>query len=136
MTDAPTRLQAALRGLLAADAALAGLLGGAGRVHDGAPRNAPMPYLAFEALETSDAGGTGTALERHVVTLVAWSRAGGKAEAMALADRVAALLAGAAPPLVGHRVALLAVEAREAGHGRDRATAWASLRVVVLTEPV
>lgn len=134
MTDAASQLRTALLAMLAADATLQTLLGGPGRVHDAPPRNAPMPYLALDALATRPIGGVDLDLAEHDLGFVAWSRAGGRREALALADRVDTLLSAAAPALSGHRLVSLRLVSREARLARDRVTAEARLDFRAVTE--
>lgn len=134
MTDAASQLRTALLAVLAADAPLQTLLGGPGRVHDSAPRNAPMPYLALDAILTRPIGGVALDLFEHDLGFVAWSRAGGRREALALADRVDAVLSAAAPALTGHRLVSLRLVSREARLARDRVVAEARIDVRAVTE--
>ena len=96
-------LQKAVFAALAGDPALAALLGGP-RIFDGAPRNEPPPYLHFGDVAVRDwSTGTEGGLE-VLFSVVAWSRAAGRAESLALADRVRALLDGAALSGAGFRL--------------------------------
>jgi hypothetical protein len=135
MSSAASALLAAVKARLAADATLEALLGGPGRIHDGPPRNAPFPHVAFETIESRPVGGLDAPLEEHRLTLTAWSRAGGRREALALADRLDGLLDAAGPALTGHRLVSLALERREARLARDRLTAVATLVFRAATEP-
>jgi hypothetical protein len=91
MSGAAPALQQAVFALLASDAELAALVG-AGRVYDGAPRNAAAPYVHLGEVTERD---WSTATEAGVeisFAVVAWSREPGRAEALAIAERVRALL--------------------------------------------
>ncbi len=102
--SAPARaLQEAVFAVLAADATLVALLGGA-KVYDGAPRNAEAPYLHLgevTARDWSTATESGTEIN---FALVAWSRAEGRSEGFSIADRVVALLHDQALALDGYRL--------------------------------
>ncbi|MEJ1157999.1 DUF3168 domain-containing protein [Prosthecomicrobium sp. N25] len=136
MSDAASRLLAAVKASLAADPTLEALLGGPGRIHDMAPRNAPLPYLAVDPVASRPIGGVEAEVEEHDLTLTAWSRAGGKREALAITDRADARLAAAAPAPVGHALASMRLVRREARIARDRITATATLVYRAVTEPV
>ncbi len=96
-------LQEAVFEALGADAALIALLGGA-HVFDGAPRNAEAPYVHLgesEARDWSTATEAGTEISFAVV---AWSRQPGRTEALAIAERVRAVLHEAALAVDGYRL--------------------------------
>ncbi|KPL54514.1 hypothetical protein ABB55_21710 [Prosthecomicrobium hirschii] len=132
--DAGSQLLAALRARLVADAALEALLGGPGRIHDGPPRDAALPYLAIDTVAGRPIGGVGLDLVEHEIVVSAWSRAGGKREALALADRVDLSLAETPPAPAGHRLVSLRLDRRDARLARDRVTAIATLTFRAVTE--
>jgi hypothetical protein len=84
-------LQKAVFATLAGDATLAGLLGGA-KVYDGAPRNAAAPYVHLGELVARDWSTATEAGSEITFAVVVWSRAEGRIEGIAIADRVTALL--------------------------------------------
>lgn len=129
-----TALFAAVRARLAADPALTGRLG-AGRVHDGPPRNAAFPYVALEEVESRDASGLDARLEQVSLVIRAYCRAGGRVDAMAIAADVVGALDDAGLVLAGHRLVRLFVRATESRLGRDRLTAEATIRLSALIEP-
>ena len=103
MSGAAPALQQAVFALLAADAELAALVG-AGRVYDGAPRNAAVPYVHIGELTARDwSTATETGMEISFA-IVAWSREPGRAEALAIAERVRALLDDAELEIDGFRL--------------------------------
>ncbi len=134
MTSAALPLQSAIRSLLAADAVLTGLLGAA-RIFDGAPRDTPVPFVSLDDIVSKRRDGLAATIEEHRITLRVWSKAGGKSEAMAAADRIVALLDDAAPILAGHRVIRLLIEQTESRLAKDRLSAETALRFLALTEP-
>ena len=80
MSTAAVALRAAIYDALVADAALNALLGGP-RVYDEVPRAAAFPYVTLGECRILD-WSTGTEPgEEHQLTLHAWSRQGGHAEA-------------------------------------------------------
>ena len=130
--SAARALQEAVFSALAGDAALAALIGGA-HVYDGAPRNAEAPYVhlgEINARDWSTATEAGAEIEFEVV---AWSRAPGQSETLAVAERVRVLLHDAALALAGWRLVNLrhiATETARVGKPEGR-RATARFRAVV-----
>jgi hypothetical protein len=91
MSGAAGALQRAVFAALGADAGLVALLGGA-NIFDGAPRNAAAPYVHLGEVEARDWSTATDAGVEIVFTVVAWSRQAGRAEALAIAERVRAVL--------------------------------------------
>lgn len=128
-------LREAIVSRLAADAALAGLMGGAVRLHDEPPRGANGIYAAFGEVvgrdwSTGSDRGTEQRLSIHV-----WSRPGGAKPALAVAARIAALLDDAAlVPLGGHRLVNLRVEAAETTRDKASGLVRVALRLRAVSE--
>jgi hypothetical protein len=105
-TRALAALQAALAERLKADATLRAAIGG--RLHDGAPRAAVMPYLAFAEARGADfsaSDGDGT---RAALTIEAVDGEDGRGRALALVDRAVDLALDGPPlPLAEGRVVLI-----------------------------
>ena len=98
--SAARALQEAVFAALSADAELETLLGGA-NIFDGAPRNAEAPYVHLGELSERD-WSTATEPGAEIsFAVVAWSRLPGRAEAIAIAERVRAVLHDAALVLDG-----------------------------------
>lgn len=127
-------LQAAIHARLAADAALAGLLGGA-RVHDTPPRAAAIPYVALGAWATRPFDTAEAAASEHRFEIRVVSRQGGRREATAIAERVAAVLEATPPLPAGHRLANLRLVARTVGEGGDGRSFAAVMVFRAVTEP-
>lgn len=127
-------LRAAIRERLLADADLLARLGGP-RVVDRAPRGLPPPFLWLAEADTRDWGSGDVRGHEHRLALVALSREGGPAEALAIAERAATLLDDAELDLAGHRLVLLRVVATELRRGDGADTVRATLRLRALTEP-
>lgn len=135
MSDAAFALQAAIHARLSGDAALTALLG-AGRIHDGPPRAAALPFVAFGRWRVRPLDGLAATADEHRLELVVRSAAGGRREASAIADRAVAAIAEAALSPEGHRVASLSLLERTSGEGRDRRSFEALAVLRVVTEPM
>jgi hypothetical protein len=133
---AHAQLRAALRGLLAADAALAALLGGPVLVHDEAPRAAPGPVLVFGATILRDRSGQDAPLLEHRLDLDIWSPGGTSRPALEIVETIAARLDTAALTMPHHR--LVALHMAETSLDRDGRSQRirARLRLVALTQPL
>lgn len=112
MTAPVLALQSAIVATLNADAALIMLLGGA-KTFEHAPPATNYPWIAFEQLNARDASVSGYVGHEHRLSLICASRQPGTKEALAIAERVAALLQDASLTLSGHRLINLAVTAVE-----------------------
>jgi hypothetical protein len=132
MTHPVLALRAAVLARLKADAPLVALLGGP-HIHDTPPRGAEPPFVTFGETTARAWPGAPGGL-RHALTLVAWSRQSGDAEALAMLERCEAALADPPSALDGYRLVLLATAGvdlpRHAGQGPRRAV----LRLTALTE--
>lgn len=125
-----TTVLAALR----ADTILIATLGD--RIWDAAPRDPGFPHLVVDETASRDRSGVDASLEETRLTLKIFSRAGGRAEAARLAERVETVLTGATLAPTGRRVVLVRRDATETRILRDRLTTEAAIRLVALTEPV
>lgn len=132
MSAAPA-LIAAVLARLRGDAALAGRLGT--RIWDTAPRDAAFPHLVVDEVTSHDRSGLDAPLEDLSLTLRILSRAGGRAEVHAIADRVIDLLVDADLALDGTRLVLLRRETSTTRLLKDRLTTEAVIRFAALTEP-
>lgn len=109
---------------------------GAVPLHDGAPRNAPVPFASFDEITTKRRDGLMAVIEEHRFAIRLVSRAGGKREAVTLADRMIAALDDARPPMTDHRVIRLYVDTTDSRMTKDRTAVETTLRFVCLTEPL
>jgi hypothetical protein len=134
--DSPAlALRAAIHAALAADAPLAALLGGA-KVFDVPPKEADFPFVALGEAVVAD---WSTATERgteHALTLHAFSRSGGRAEAMAIAAAVQEALHDMPLMLSAHRLANLRATTAEVVREADGRTFHALVRFRAVTEPL
>jgi hypothetical protein len=133
MTGAVLSLRAAILARCAGDAELASLLAG-GRIHDEPPRAAEPVYAMFGDVTARDWSTGSDAGHEQSLALVVVGRPGSAAAALAVADRLAALLHEAALPLGGHR--LVNLRLTETAVARDEKTnlARVTLRLRAVTE--
>lgn len=128
-------LRAAIHDALAIDAALTTLLGGP-RIHDVPPADAVFPFVALgEAAIAVWSTATDTGTE-HALTLHAFSRSGGRAEAFAIAAAIGEALHDAQLLLVGHRLVNLRATTSEVRREADGRTFHALVRFRAVTEPL
>jgi len=134
--DSPAlALRKAIHGALVADAPLAALLGGP-RVHDAPPKDAAFPFVALGEAVVSDWSTATEAGTEHALTLHAFSRSGGRAEAYALAAAVQEALHDAPLVLAGHQLANLRATTAEVVRDKDGRTFHALVRFRAVTEPL
>ncbi|MFS8039223.1 DUF3168 domain-containing protein [Xanthobacter sp. AM11] len=133
--DSPAlALRAAIHAALAADAPLGALLGGA-RIFDVPPADAAFPFVALGEAVVADWSTATEAGTEHALTLHAFSRSGGRAEAFALAAAVQEALHDAPLALAGHRLANLRATTAEVRREADGRTFHALVRFRAVTEP-
>lgn len=127
-------LQAAIVAALRADTDLVALLGGEERVMDRVPRGRDFPFVAIGRTSAQDWSTDDRAGEEHLVTLRCWSRATGRDEVLAIAERLTAALSGLSGTHGDTRIVSFAPLSSE--HGYEPADrAWrATLRFRALTE--
>lgn len=126
-------LQKALYQRLSTDAGVVAALGGP-KVFDDVPRAATFPYVTFGAARSDDWSTGDSEGREHIAVVNVWSRAGGRREALTVAEAIRAALAAGDLTLNGHRVVLMRLEAVETRRGADGETYQASLRLKVLSE--
>ena len=134
MTGPILALRRAILGIVEADPELAELMGGAVRLHDEPPRAAEPVYAVFGEASAEDWSTDTDRGHEQRLTLVVWSKPGSARAGLLAAERLAALLDGAAPALDGHRLVNLRVTA--IGSTRDDTTrlARATLTLRAVTE--
>lgn len=133
MSDPRHALLVAVHGALMADGGLDQILAG-GKVHDRVPRGAQHPFVVFGDMTSVPLDGEGTV--EHRLEILVHSREAGRREASDVAERVRAVLDGAALTLVGHRLVALRHRDTVVGASRDRRAYRARLRFVALTEAI
>lgn len=134
MTSPLLPLRAAIRAACLADATLAGLMEGAVRLYDEPPRAAAPVYAVFGDALARDASTSSERGHEQELAIVVWANPGSAASALAVADRMAALLDDASLALAGHRLVLLAVSAVEVDRDPETSLARATLRLRAVTE--
>ncbi len=127
-------LRAAILAATQGDAALAGLMGGAAQIHDEAPRAAEPVYAVFGEASARDWSTGSDRGHAQDAAIVLWAREGSARSALLAAERIAALLDGAALTLAGHRLVSLRVAGIEAGRDGAANLARVTLRLAAVTE--
>ena len=135
MTASPIlALRAAIRAKVAADAELAGLMGGAAKLFDEPPRGEPPLYAVFGDVSATDWSDTGGRGHEQDLRLVVWSRPGSAASGLKAAERLAALLDDAPLALAGHHLVHLAVTAIESARDTETTLARVTVRLRAVTQ--
>jgi hypothetical protein len=129
MKSAVLELQTAIKALLVAGMPTA-------TIYDGAPRNAPVPFVSLDEIVTRRKDGLDAMIEEHRFSIRVWSKAGGKTEAVTLADAVITLLDDAQPTMPDHRVIRLYLDTSDSRAAKDRIAVETTLRFVALTQPL
>jgi hypothetical protein len=127
-------LQQAVFAVLAADAALAVLLG-PGRVYDDVPQGTPRPYVTLGPATAQDwSTGTEHGTE-HLLTVHVWSGARGKKQAHEILGAIRAALHDQPLTLAAHRLINLRHERSEIRRTPDGEAIHATARFRAVTEP-
>ena len=119
---------------LAADSALAALLGGA-KVYDEPPRAAAFPYVTLGETRITDWSTGSDTSEEHQLTLHAWSRQGGHAQAHLIAGALLQALDDAPLTLADHRLINFRFAVADVRREADGRTYHALVRFRAMTEP-
>ena len=103
-------------------------------VYDGAPMDAPMPYVSFDReISTNSSPIAGRKREQRLIYLSVWSAAHGQAEVKRIIGEIVAALDERKLPLtVGHAVSVR-VEQADAQRDADGVTYQGSITVRVIT---
>ena len=133
MSGAALALQEAVRTTLAADPALAALIGAG--IYDGPQRNAAPPYLHLGAVSERDWSTATEAGAEVTFSLVAWSRERGRDETLKILERVRALLHEATIPVAGWRLVTIRFLGMETGRAEKTETRRAAARFRARLEP-
>lgn len=131
--SAAAELQKAVFASLTGDAALSALTGGP-KIVDHAPANVPFPYVSFGRTTTNDWSTSTEEGAEHLFTLNVWSKAKGRAQALAIAEAVRARLHDADLTLETRTLVNLRHESGESGFNDEEGVHHASLRFRAVTE--
>lgn len=118
MTAPAAELQKAVFAALAGDAALTAALGG-GKVFDHVPAGAAFPYVTFGRTSVYDWSTATESGTEQLFTLHVWSKARGKAEALAVLELISAILHDQPLLLDGHALVNLRREFADVRHDED-----------------
>ena len=133
-TAASAALRAAIHDALNADAALVSILGGP-KVFDEPPRAAAFPYVTLGETRIADFSAGDASGEEHQLTLHAWSRQGGHAQAHQIAGALLQALDDAPLVLSDHRLVNLRFSVADVRREADGRTYHALVRFRAVTEP-
>jgi hypothetical protein len=133
--SADTALLAAMRAALMEHADVQAALGDPARVYDDPPAEAIFPYATLGRMESRPADASGGEASEHVVTLHAWSRYGGRAEALDVIAALRAALHNASLTIDGRRLILMLASFSDVFRSGDGRTTHGVLRLRAITEP-
>ncbi len=129
-------VQQAMHAALIADAPLGALVGA--RIYDRPPPDVAFPFVALGDMEVvaadTGAGIGADAGAAHRLTLVVWSRAGGRREAKEIMSAVYEVLHNAPLPVPGHTLVSLQFERGTLAHASDADALRGQLRFRAYTE--
>jgi hypothetical protein len=134
-TAASAALRAAVHDALTADAALTALLGGP-KIYDEPPRGAAFPYVTLGEMRINDYSTDEGPSEQHQLTLHAWSRQGGHAQAHLIAGALLQALDDAPLTLTDHQLINFRFAVADVRREADGRTYHALVRFRAVTEPV
>ncbi len=131
---ASAALRAAVHDALAADGALGALLGGP-KIYDEPPRAAAFPYVTLGETRMNDYSTGDGPGEEHQLTLHAWSRQGGHAQAHMIAGALLQALDDAPLTLTDHTLVNFRFAVADVRREADGRTYHALVRFRAVTEP-
>jgi hypothetical protein len=134
MSSSAAALRAAIHDTLAADGALAALLGGA-KVYDEPPGNPAFPYVTLGEARIRDFAADAEPAQEHQLTLHGWSRQGGHREAHLIAGALLQALDDVPLALAGHHLVNLRFALADVRRESDGRTYHAVVRFRAVTEP-
>lgn len=136
MMSAPElALAQALRNTLLADAGCRALLGSPPRIYDEQPGEPIYPFATLGDVQTRPADAASAEALDHAITLHAWSRHGGKSEALQVIAALRAALHDRAVAVSGRRLVLLLASFADVFRTGDGRSFHGVLRLRALTEP-
>jgi hypothetical protein len=126
-------LVAALRTAALADSGVQALIGA--RFYDEPPPDAVFPYVTLARIENRTVDSSDVEAIEHMITLHAWSRYAGRAEALDVIGALRAALHDAPLAVTGRRLVFLFAQFADVFRSGDGQTTHAVLRLRALTEP-
>ncbi|CAG0994369.1 MAG: DUF3168 domain-containing protein [Rhizobiaceae bacterium] len=133
MTAPAAELQKAVFAALAGDAAIVAALGG-GKIYDHVPAGTAFPYVTFGRTSVYDWSTATESGTEQLFTLHVWSKARGRAEALAIIERIGALLHDQPLALDGHALVNLRQEFSEVRQDEDHDVYHGLVRFRAVTE--
>jgi hypothetical protein len=133
--SADTALLKAMRAALMEHADVQAALGDPARVYDDPPAEAIFPYVTLGRMESRPADSSDRDASEHVVTLHAWSRYGGRAEALDVIAALRAALHNTPLDIDGRRLILMLASFSDVFRSGDGRTTHGVLRLRAITEP-
>lgn len=134
MTSPVLALRRALLDVAGADVELTSLMGGSLRLHDEPPRGAEPVYALFGDVTAKDWSTDFDRGHEQDLGIVVWAVRGSAGKALAVAERLAAILDDAPLALDGHRLVNLRVTELAARRDRDTQLQRVTLRLRAVTE--
>ena len=134
MTSPILALRRAILDRAAIDAELIGLMGGSLRLFDEPPRAAPAIYALFGDVKAADWSTDFDRGHEQDLSLVVWAERGSARDALAAAERLAAIVDDAPLALDGHRLINLRVTEIASGRDKDSQLIRATIRLRAVTE--
>ncbi|MBQ0822286.1 DUF3168 domain-containing protein [Microvirga terrae] len=134
MTSPVLALRGAILDAAAADAELCALMGGSLRLYDEPPRGAAPVYALFSDVRAADWSTDRERGHEQSLGIVVWSEPGGARTALAVAERLDAILDDAALTLDGHRLVNLRVTEISGERDKDTRLTRVTLRLRAVTE--
>lgn len=133
MASPAAELQKAIFTALGNDTALVAALGGP-KIYDDAPPHVAFPYITFGLTSVYDWSTSTESGTEQLFTLHVWSKAHGKAEALAIMEAARAVLDDASLTLDGHHLVSLRFDFAEVRFDDDLIVYHGLLRFRALTE--
>jgi Protein of unknown function (DUF3168) len=133
MPSDTAKLQKAIYAHLATDTALTGLLGGA-KIYDRPAESAALPYVTLGITRAFDASTSSETAHEHLFTAHAWSRQGGRKDALSLMQAVRTRLENLGPIHDGMRIVSLRFQSEDVAYNEQVAAYQGTLRFRAMTE--
>jgi hypothetical protein len=135
MSEAGWPLQKAIFAALAADSALAAMIGDPPRLYDDPPGNSALPYVQIGDGTEADWSTASEAGSEHQLVFHVWSRAGGRMEARAILSAIHDVLHGAGLTLDSNYLVNLRFTLSQVWRENDGETYHGMARYRAVTEP-